>query len=230
VRKSSESCARVCELLLLVELLRRRHPGLKTVEPESLLNLAGGPRRPPREAFKAGVAFVKKELKEIPPKNRPSSMEELLILGLREGMRIIPFGFELPDSPDEILKTDTTTEEFRRENPDLFRSSPINQNTARQGLVERGLIAEVATERGTTKTQPQSAIAEIAAMAANAIFPFGPAAGVELLADPDFSEPLCRFVGTFFFAALIRAEVPAAVRAASAALALSCGVAISRGT
>lgn len=47
--------------------------------------------------------------------------------------------------------------------------------------------------------------------------------------DPEISEPVCRFIGTFFLAAMLRGGSPL-IKAAAGAAAMGCSVGVSRGT
>jgi len=70
VPRSSESCQRVCEILLLYELLRRRRPDLRLEEAGSFLSLVGRRGRrslppvaksPTRALIQQGIASARKE-------------------------------------------------------------------------------------------------------------------------------------------------------------------------
>lgn len=75
--RNLESCERVCNLLLLLELLRRRQADSKPEAPESLLSLVGERRgRRPRQAeasFKLGLNTFKR---------RPKEPEDVMVAGL----------------------------------------------------------------------------------------------------------------------------------------------------
>lgn len=107
--KSLESCERVCNLLLLLELLREQQPGLKLGGRASLLSLVGVRRgRRPRQAqasFDSGLATFQGrkptspldviiagldqllDLAPLPPENGTPANLEGLGLGIQQGSR-----------------------------------------------------------------------------------------------------------------------------------------------
>jgi len=89
VPKNSEKCSKVCDLLLLVELLRLRRPGLSPVAPESLIRLVGLPRkRPTRADSQPALSLLKESLEAIPKKDRPTNQLDLFMDALVELNRL----------------------------------------------------------------------------------------------------------------------------------------------
>jgi len=86
VPKSSGSCQKLCNLLLLVALLSLRLGALRHEEPESLIKLAGVPRRrrPSRADAAPAVAFLSETLAQIPKKDRPTNQMDLFFSALEE--------------------------------------------------------------------------------------------------------------------------------------------------
>ena len=70
--RSSDACERVCVLLMLLELLRLRRPGLRREGPESLLSLVGG-RRPDRRPSKVAQSSVDAALAALRTKRTPAA-------------------------------------------------------------------------------------------------------------------------------------------------------------
>jgi len=111
VPNSSDSCARVCEILLLLELLRRQRPDLSLEQGESLLSLVGGRRErrvPPlksvaRAVIRAGLAAAKvKTVPDLltagldlapvalPPQLDPAFLVQRSIMGAAEDLMADP--------------------------------------------------------------------------------------------------------------------------------------------
>jgi len=90
VPKNSGRCSKVCDLLLLVELLRLRQPGLRPVAPESLIRLVGLPRgrRLTRADSAPALALLKESLDAIPKKDRPTNQLDLFMDALEELNRL----------------------------------------------------------------------------------------------------------------------------------------------
>lgn len=84
--RNSESCQNLCNLLLLVALLNQLRPGLRLVEPESLIRLVGLPRkRPPnRSDALPALALLDESLAAIPKKDRPKTEFNLFLDALEE--------------------------------------------------------------------------------------------------------------------------------------------------
>lgn len=101
---SSGSCARVCEILLLFELLKRRRPDLNFERVESLLSLAGRRGRralpppsksPTRAILLEGVGFLRKI------GERPKEPLDLVIAGLEVAPEVI--GTDAPVAREEAI-------------------------------------------------------------------------------------------------------------------------------
>lgn len=91
---NSDSCAKVCEILLLLELLRRRRPDLNFERGESLLSLVGGfdPSKllSPRNSTAARIIREGLLLGHLPHAPRPKTPLDLLITGLEVAPEALP--------------------------------------------------------------------------------------------------------------------------------------------
>ena len=92
--RTSDSCAKVCEILLLLELLRRQRPDLNFERAESLLSLVGGfdlsklltpPKSRARRVIQEGLL-----LGHLPHAPRPRTPLDLLVTGLEAAPALLP--------------------------------------------------------------------------------------------------------------------------------------------
>ncbi len=94
---SSDSCARVCEILLLFELLRRQRPDLNFERVASLLSLVGkpdGPLPPVRNSraariIREGLVFEQRSRTGI-VRGKIRDPLDLVVAGLEEAPRALP--------------------------------------------------------------------------------------------------------------------------------------------
>jgi len=213
VPKRLEQSAKMCVLLLLSELLRLRRPDLRPVEPENLINLVGrrGRLRPKRSDSKDAVEFVKENLALIPASTRPKDEAQLFGDALKT----------LTDGPGNT-RQDTPAQLAATRAPAPFEftqlGDPIPSSRFAEILSDQGLIAVplpgFRADPEQLKTKPTPPIAGL----------------IKTFTDPELSEPICRFIGSFFLAALLKGGGPPLLRAAAGAAALGCAVGISRGT
>jgi len=114
VPNSSEACARVCEILLLLELLRRQRPDLNFERVESLLNLVGKrePDRlsPPRKSRASRIINEALVFEQRIGRRRSKRPLDLLTAGLEEA----PAAF-----PPETAVTPTREDGIARSSEDL---------------------------------------------------------------------------------------------------------------
>lgn len=212
VPRKSDPCSKVCELLLLVELLRLRRPDLRPVEPESLISLVGlQKRRPPvRSDAVPAEEFIKESIAEIPgpkPKNELALFMDALRDLTRTRVPMPP-----PETFDPVL---TGSAAGLRERLD----ASVQEALSRKGLIAvplPGFAPDIPEER----REPLLRIR----------LPLSVRIVKRVLVDPGLSEPICRFVGAFFLGALLRPETPPRVRAAAGVAAFGCSIGVSRGT
>lgn len=102
---SSDSCARVCEILLLLELLKRRRPDLNFERAESLLNLVAkfdlGRLALPGKSEARRVIREGLLLGHLPHARRPSTPLDLLVTGLEVAPDALP-----PETPATRVRED----------------------------------------------------------------------------------------------------------------------------
>jgi len=95
VPNSSDSCAKVCEILLLLELLRRQRPDLRLEQAASLVSLVG--EFDPGRRFLLPSGRARRVIKEglllghLPhAKARPKTPLEALVVGLEAAPELLP--------------------------------------------------------------------------------------------------------------------------------------------
>ncbi len=90
---SSDSCARVCEILLLFELLKRQRPDLNFERVASLLSLVGrpdGPLPPVRSARAARIIREGLVFEQRLGRKKSRAPLDLVVAGLEEAPRELP--------------------------------------------------------------------------------------------------------------------------------------------
>ena len=90
---SSDSCARVCEILLLFELLKRRRPDLNFAQVASLLSLVGRPEKPLLSPSKSRAHRVIQEalvFEQRIGRKRSRTPLDLVVAGLEEAPLTLP--------------------------------------------------------------------------------------------------------------------------------------------
>ena len=201
--KNSGSCQKLCNLILLVELLRLRRPDLRPVEPESLISLVGVPRRKPnRSDAKPAVMLLREQIAMLPAKERPVDQLSLFMDALEE---LISDPVPPPESFDP------------REGPTMSGLREETSARVQEALNRKGLIAVPLPKKEGTRG-PLVPLNKLI-----------PGIGV-FFKDPNTAEAACRFLGNFFVASLIRPNTPLKVRIAAGAAAFGCAIGISRGT
>ena len=201
--RNSESCEKLCRILLLVELLKLRRPDLKPVAPESLVGLRSLPVRPLLKSdARPAAMLIREQLAQLPPKDRPSDQLGLFIDALEELNQD-------PVPPPETFDP--------REGPTMSGLREETGARVREALDRKGLVAVPLPRKEGTRGP---------LVPLNKLVP-----GVgSFVKDPNTGEAVCRFVGNFFVAALIRPNTPLKVRIAAGASAFGCAIGISRGT
>ena len=205
--KNSGSCEKLCNLLLLVELLKLRRPDLRPVELGNLLDLAGPPRlrAPQRSDAAPAVAFIREALAAVPPADRPDDQLGLFIDALEDLNR------DRVDPPPPPEAFDP------RGGPTMAGLRETIGARVRTALAVKGVVA-VPLPVDPKTSRPLIPL--------NRLIP-----GVgRALRNPDTAEAACRFVGAFFLASLLKPDTPPRVRLAAGVAAFGCAIGVSRGT
>ncbi len=136
---SSDSCARVCEILLLFELLKRRRPDLNFGRGESLLSLVGNfdlARLVPPSKSRAGRVIAEGLLLGHLPhaKARPKTPLAALVQGLEVAPDRLP-----PETQATRVREEGLARSSRRSRvtKDVFLNFPLPQAISMAGVIDR---------------------------------------------------------------------------------------------
>jgi len=208
VPKNSERCPKLCNLLLLVELLRLQRPDLRPAEPESLISLVGVPRRRPPSRADAGpaVALLKETLANIPVKTRPTNQIDLFMAALEELNRRGGSSQEVIQGPQRSVPRHVPLEVF----------PSLEQFEGSSRIAPFGLVA----------TQVPGMFRPGGGGSGGGDLPV-PTPGLRSSFSRQLAPLVCRLVARQTIPALGRNQL---VLAAVIASSLGCGVGISRGT
>jgi len=209
VPKNSENCQKVCNLLLLVQLLSQLLPGLKHVEPGSLLSLVGVQKRQSLAvASKPSVQLIQENLVRIPASERPKTDLDLFQKGLED---LIPLAKVAP----------------------VARPSPVESILGQKGSFTPG----PETEANFPSALLLLRNAGLGAMALPG-FPISnnpghllkvPIPGLRRVPqEPGIARAICDLVAPILLRGLVGGIERPALKAAAITIALFCGISIQR--
>ena len=148
--RSSDVCERVCNLLLLLELLKAQQPGLRLEGRGSLLSLVGGRRRArPRTAaasFEQGLATFKRA---------PTNPLDVMIAGLDQLLDLAP----IPDvevTPSALAGQGLTLQAASRPDPVTVRG--IRTRLRQVPLAIPRPVAPLAPDESDRRIVPERAV------------------------------------------------------------------------